>query len=266
MNKIGFIGSGNMGGAIISAVCRCTDPSSVYIADKDEAKTKALSEETGCNVSDNASVAQSCGMIFLGVKPQMLEEMLAGIRNILAERKDRFVLVSMAAGTEIDTVRRYAGGEYPVIRIMPNLPVMVGEGMTFFCTKGTNDEEVEAFTEAMKMSGSVKSLKEELMDVGSAVAGCSPAYVAMFIEALADGGVMAGLTRADALFFAEQAVAGTAKLLMATGEHPESFKDRVCSPGGTTIAGVKALEDRGMRSAVINACCASLDRTKEISK
>lgn len=266
MYKYGFIGAGNMGGAIINAVAKCVDPSSMYISDRSEEKTTGLSSTTGCVISDNEKVAAECDMIFLGVKPQMMEEVLSGIKDILRERKERFVLVSMAAGTDIATIRRLAGGDYPVIRIMPNLPVLVGEGMTFYCTADATEDDVMIFREAMKMSGAVCGIKEELIDVGSAVAGCSPAYVAMFIEALADGGVMAGLTRSDALFFAEQAVAGTAKLLIASGAHPEEFKDRVCSPGGTTIAGVKALEDKGFRSAVISACCASLDKTKELTK
>ena len=191
----------------------------------------------------------------------MLEALFAEIRDTLSARSDRFVLVSMAAGTSMEKVQHLAGGDYPVIRIMPNTPVSIGEGMILYaCSKEVTQEEKNAFLEAMAAAGRFSPLEEKLIDAGSAVSGCGPAFVDLFIEALADGGVACGLPRAQALEFAAQMTAGSARLILESGRHPGELKDAVCSPGVTSIQGVRTLEEEGFRAAVINAVIAAYEK------
>ena len=265
--KIGFIGIGNMGGALLRAVCEKLGGEGIAVADMDESKTAAASAEFGCAVSNAAEIAAEAEYIFLGVKPQVMGVMLAGIKDVLRDRETTPVLVSMAAGLTIETIREMAGGDYPVIRIMPNIPASVGEGMILYaCTDNVTAEQTAFFCEFMEKSGELDRISENLIDAGSAVSGCGPAFAAMFIEALADGAVTCGLPRQKALLYAEQMVIGTAKYLMETGMHPGQLKDNVTSPGGTTIRGVKALEDGGLRSAAMEAVIAAYERTLELAK
>ena len=158
-----------------------------------------------------------------------------------------------------------AGGDYPVIRIMPNMPAAVGEGVIFYaCSENCEKADVEAFLSYMAPAGRLFALEERLQDAGSAVAGCGPAFAAMFLEALADGGVACGLPRADAVRYAAQMMLRTAKMVLDTGEHPGALKDRVCSPGGSTIQGVRALETAGMRGAVFNAVIAAYEKNRDL--
>lgn len=266
MNKtFGFIGTGNMGGALAKAAVK-TLRSAVVLSDKAEDKAAALAAELGCQSESVARVAETCDYIFLGVKPQIMKLLFEEIAPILANRKDNFVLVSMAAGVEIESIRRMAGADYPVIRIMPNTPASVGEGMILYATAGVTEEETDIFCQAMAQAGRLCPLAENLIDAGSAVSGCGPAYVCLFIEALADGGVACGLPRQQALELACQTLLGTAKLVQQTGQHPGALKDAVCSPGGSTIAGVTALENGGFRAAVMNAVCDAFFRTQELGK
>lgn len=265
--KIGFIGIGNMGGALLRAVCSKLGGEGIAVADMDESKTSAASAEFGCDVCKAAEIAAEAEYIFLGVKPQVMGIMLEGIKNSLAEREAKPILVSMAAGLTIGTIREMAGGDYPVIRIMPNIPASVGEGMILYaCTDNVTAEEEAFFCSFMEKAGELDRIPENLIDAGSAVSGCGPAFAAMFIEAMADGAVACGLPRGKALLYAEQMVIGTAKYLMETGMHPGQLKDNVTSPGGTTIRGVKALEDGGLRSAAMEAVIAAYERTLELAK
>ena len=261
--KYGFIGCGNMGGALIRCAAKSAKKNEILIADKDAAKCSALKKECDVVISDNKCIATTCDYIFLGVKPQYLSEMLAEIKDELKARKGRFVLVSMAAGTPIDRIKELAGN-FPVIRIMPNLPVAVGEGMVLYDSKDVKSAELKNFLAVMKMAGVLCPLEEKLIDAGSAISGCGPAYVFMFIEALADGGVYCGLPRDKAQLMAAQTLLGSAKLLMETGKHPEELKDAVCSPAGTTIAGVMALEEGSFRSDAADAVIAAYERTLEL--
>ena len=189
------------------------------------------------------------------------------IGPVLAGRKDRFVLVTMAAGLTMERIAAMAGGDYPVIRIMPNTPCAVGEGVILCdANERVTEEELTEFMDDMSGAGVVDRLEERLIDAGSAVSGCGPAFVCLLLEALADGGVACGLPRRKALLYAAQMVKGTAALQLATGEHPGAMKDAVCSPGGTTIAGVRALEERGFRSAAMDAVIAAVEKTKELGK
>ena len=264
--RYGFIGCGNMGGAVARAVCRGVGPENVALANRTPAKAEALAEALGCRAATNDVVAQDCDVIFLGVKPQMMADMLAGIAPILAKRSGRFVLVTMAAGLSMARVREMAGGAYPIIRIMPNTPVSLGAGMIQYCTSNVTAEEEAEFLKLMAPAGRLDAVPESLIDAASCVSGCGPAWVYQFIEALADGGVACGLPRAKAQEYAAQMVLGSAKLVLESGQHPGALKDAVCSPGGSTIQGVRVLEEKGLRGAVMDAVIASYNKTKEMGK
>ena len=260
MLTLGFIGTGNMGGALAQAAAK-NNNNRLLLANRHPEKAQRLREKIGGELTDSRSAAAKADYIFLGVKPQMLEALFAEIRDTLSARSDRFVLVSMAAGTSMEKVQRLAGGDYPVIRIMPNTPVSIGEGMILYaCSKELRQEEKNAFLEAMAAAGRFSPLEERLIDAGSAVSGCGPAFVDLFIEALADGGVACGLPRAQALEYAAQMTAGSARLIQESGRHPGELKDAVCSPGGTTIQGVRTLEEAGFRAAVMNAVIAAYEK------
>ena len=261
----GFIGTGNMGGALARAAAKAGV--SITLADQNKEKAAALAYELGCVSTDVQTLAENCDLIFLGVKPQVMGSMLSEIAPALADRQDGFVLVSMAAGVAIEDIRAMAGNAYPVIRIMPNIPVSAGAGVILYdTTDNVSAEALESFREGMRFAGLLDPLPEKLIDAGSAVSGCGPAFVSMFIEALADGGVACGLPRDKALAYAAQTVAGTAQMLLDSGMHPGQLKDAVCSPGGSTIAGVRALEQGGFRACAMDAVDAAFDRTKELGK
>ena len=264
--KIGFIGTGNMGGALASAAAK-SGKVDILLANRTAEKAQALAEAIGARVCDNAAAAGEADHLFLGVKPQMMAGMLAGIAPVLKARAEKPMLISMAAGLTIETIQTMAGGNYPVIRIMPNMPAAVGEGVIFYaCSENCEKADVEAFLSYMAPAGKLFALEEKLHDAGSAVAGCGPAFAAMFLEALADGGVACGLPRAAAIQYAAQMMLGTAKMVLETGEHPDVLKDRVCSPGGTTIQGVRALETAGLRGAVFNAVIAAYEKNADLKK
>ena len=267
METIGFLGCGNMGGAIARAVCKAADPKKVYLANRTTAKAQALAKELGCKVATNAEVAAECDLIFLAVKPQMMEALLAPLKFSLDERPSRFVLCSMAAGLSIARIQEMAGEDFPVIRIMPNTPAAIGEGMILYtATEDVTAEELEAFLQGMSAAGRLTALEERLIDAGSAVSGCGPAFLSLFLEALADGGVSCGLPRQKALAYAAKMAEGTAKLMLETNQHPGAMKDAVCSPAGSTIAGVRALEEHGFRAAAMDAVIAAMERNRELGK
>ncbi len=259
MAVMGFIGTGNMGGALARAAAK--GGNQLLLANRHPEKAQALADEIGGEVCDNARVAREAEFIFLGVKPQMMADMLEEIKPWLARRKDRFFLVSMAAATSIARIQELSGGAYSVIRIMPNTPCAIGEGMILYtCGEGVDKDVEKVFLDAMAAAGRFAPLAEKLIDAGSSVAGCGPAFVDLFVEALADGGVACGLPRAQAMEFAAQMVLGSAKLILESGKHPGALKDAVCSPGGTTIQGVRALEKGGFRSAVMEAVLAAYEK------
>lgn len=264
--QIGFLGCGNMGGAIARAVCRAAAPSSVYLANRTAAKAQALAAQLSCRTADNRQVAANCQLIFLAVKPQMMEQLLQSLQPVFAARQDRFVLCTMAAGLSIARIRQMAGGDWPVIRIMPNTPAAVGAGMIQYCAEAITEAEQAEFCRVMAPAGRLDPLPENLIDAASCVSGCGPAWVYQMIEALADGGVACGLPRAKAQEYAAQMVLGSAQMVLESGSHPGALKDAVCSPGGSTIQGVRVLEQHGMRGAVMDAVIAAFDKTKEMGK
>ena len=253
MATFGFIGTGNMGGALARAARKRLSGGEILLANRTAAKAEELAEELGCQAADNAVVAAKADYIFLGV-----------IGPVLAARKGRFVLVSMAAALTISDLRARGCGDWPLIRIMPNTPSAIGEGVIFYTCDGVTPEEEAGFLENMAGAGRLLPLDDHLMDAGSAVAGCGPAFVDLFIEAMADGGVACGLTRPMALECAAQTLIGTARLMLETGRHPGALKDAVCSPGGATIQGVRALEAGGFRSAVMEAVIAAYEKSAEM--
>ena len=263
--QFGVIGTGNMGGALARAVCKTVNAKEVLLSDMSAVKAQLLAEELGCSYGDNVAVCSSARFIFLGVKPQVMEQTIKSIMPILDKRQDRFVLVTMAAGLKISDISAMCGRNYPIIRIMPNTPVSVGKGMILYtASDDVFMDEIGEFCDALKLAGRIDRLDEKLIDAASAVSGCGPAFVYMFCEALADAGVECGLPRAKALEYASQTLLGSAELLLSSGKHPAVLKDEVCSPGGTTIAGVHALEENGFRGAAMNAVKAAFDKTKKL--
>lgn len=267
--RIGFIGCGNMGGAL----ARCTAKGigrvhcgELFLSDVLPAKEEKLANVTAGTVWSNGSIAEKCDLLFLAVKPQMLKDLMKEISPILNSRTDRFVLVSMVAGMEIKRVQEFAGGAFPVIRIMPNTAAAVGAGMIQFCCSGVTGEETEAFLSLMKDAGAFDEIPEKLIDAASAVSGCGPAYLCLALEGMADGGVALGLPRDKAIRYAAQTIFGLGKLAMETGLHPGILKDQVTSPGGTTIQGVRALENFSVRAAFMEAVIASFEKTEELKE
>ncbi len=263
--EFGFIGVGNMGGALATALCRQVGGENVLISRKNTALLPAQAETLGCHHGTVAQVAETCHFIFLGVKPQMLQGVFAEIAPILQTRTTPFVLVSMAAGVTIERLETMAGLSCPIIRLMPNTPVGIGQGMTLYCANQTVSQgDLTICLDALAQSGQLDPLPEHLFDIGTVVAGCSPAFVDLFVEALADGGVACGLPRAKAMEYAARALAGSANLILESGRHPGDLKDAVCSPGGSTIQGVRALEKGGFRSNVIEAVTAAYNKTQNL--
>ena len=264
MPTIGFIGTGNMGGALARAAARRPD-NRVLLFNRTQAKAEALAAEIGAEAVDQARAVAEADFLFLGVKPQMLPVLAETLGPLLRARASRVVLVSMAAGTPVDALLKLLGGSWPVLRIMPNTPVSVGQGMILY-SPGPNVTEGEerAFLTAMESAGRFLRLEERLIDAGSSVSGCGPAFADLFLEALADGGVACGLSRAQALEMAAQMLVGSAALYLESGRHPGALKDAVCSPGGTTIQGVRVLEQRGFRGAVMDAVIAAYEKNGDL--
>lgn len=264
-SQIGMIGTGNMGSAVALAINSGSFEGSFQLSNRSREKAAQLADRLkNAEVVDNDRVAARCDLIFLAVKPQMMNEVLQNIAPVLAERTDRFVLVTMAAGLSCQRICEMAGASYPVIRMMPNTPAMIGCGVTQYCGLGATEEELSAFAKLLAPSGLVDPIPEKLIDAAAAVSGCGPAFVYEFIEALADGGVHCGLPRKAAQLYAAKMVAGAAEMVLATGKHPGELKDAVCSPGGTTICGIQALEESAFRAAAMNAVIAAYEKTEEL--
>ena len=260
--KYGFIGCGNMGGALARALALST--TDFAITDR-SGKAIALAAEIPCGYLSAAEIAENCESIFLGVKPHMMKDVLAPLQPVLAEKKP--LLITMAAGLTMAQIEEFAGCEIPVIRIMPNTPVSIGKGVIQYCANDlVTREMLNDFLRDLRHAGVLDPLEERLIDAGSAISGSGPAYVYMFIEALADGAVACGIPRAKAMEYAAATVIGAGEMVLATGQHPGALKDAVCSPGGSTIAGIRALENHGFRAAAMEAVIATYNRNKELGK
>ena len=260
--KYGFLGCGNMGGAIARALAKKTTDFS--ITDR-SGRAIGLAVELCCGYSSAEEIAENAQRIFLAVKPQMMAGALKNLQPML--EKNRPVLITMAAGLTMEQIQQMAGCALPVIRIMPNTPVAVGQGLTLYCANELVSPEILAdFLSDMEFSGILDPVEEKLFDAAGTVSGCGPAYFYMFIEAMADGAVACGVPRAKAMQYAAATMAGAARMVQETKKHPGELKDAVCSPGGSTIAGVKALEDGAFRSTVMNCVMAACKRNSELGK
>ena len=265
MNKIGFIGCGNMGKAMIAGILDAgiVSADSIMASCLTPSKLEKIQNTYGIlTTCRNKEVAAFADLIFLAVKPQYYETVIAEIKDELTEDK---ILVSIAPGRKLAWFEENAGETCKIIRTMPNTPSMVKEGMMGICVNSkVTEQELEQFQRICNSFSKTEVVPEHLMDVVTAVSGSSPAYVYIFIEAMADAAVEGGMPRSQAYTFAAQAVLGSAKMVLETGIHPGQLKDNVCSPGGTTIQAVRVLEEKGMRAAVMDAMRACLDKSKNM--
>lgn len=263
--KIGFIGLGNMARAIIGGMLRegIASREDILGSAKTQKTRDAVKKEYGIDVrSTNRAVAEGADVLILAVKPQFLEGVIAEIGDMVGEET---LVLSIAAGKTLSWLSDAFGRPLALVRCMPNTPALVGEGCTGVCVNDKVTEEQLSYSlRLMGSFGKAILVEERLMDAVGAVSGSSPAYVFLFIEAMADAGVAAGMPRAQAYEFAAQAVLGSAKLVLETGKHPGELKDMVCSPGGTTIEGVKVLEKAGFRGAVMDALLATVEKSRKL--
>lgn len=263
--KIGFIGCGNMGTAMMQGIldsgkCKKED---IMISCRTQATLEEKKKAFGVEITtDNRKVAEFAKILFLAVKPQFYAEVVDEIKDVLTEEQ---IIISIAPGKTLAWFTEQIGRELKVIRTMPNTPAMVAEGMTGMCPGAkVTEEEVETIRDLFSGFSKTEVITENLMDVVTAVSGSSPAYVFMFIEAMADAAVAGGMPRSQAYTFAAQAVLGSAKMVLETGKHPGELKDMVCSPAGTTIQAVRVLEEKGMRSSVFEAMMKCLDISRNM--
>lgn len=265
--KIGFIGCGNMGQAMIGGIVQSgiTSPENIITSDMNESFLQGVKDKYGIQTSsDNNAVASFSDILILAVKPNIYEKV---IKEVSSAVKQDVLIVTIAAGIGIDFVEKCFGRDMKVVRTMPNTPALVGEGMSALSKNNrVTEEELKEVISIFESFGKAEVIDEKLMDSIPAVSGSSPAYVFMFIEALADGAVLRGMPRDKAYKFAAQSVLGAAKMVLETGEHPGSLKDKVCSPGGTTIEAVYTLEMNNFRGTVISAMESCTKKAIEMSK
>ena len=263
--KIGFIGCGNMGQAMLSGMLDSgkVKAEQFIVSDKSLEARVNLQKKYGVDVAETTTeVAMISDVLFLAVKPQYYEEVIEEIKQSIWSEK---IVVSIAPGKTLAWLEEKIGKPAKIIRTMPNTPALVKEGMMGMCPNGqVTEEELHMVSNLCTSFSKVEIVTENLLDVVTAVSGSSPAYVFMFIEAMADAAVEGGMPRKQAYTFASQAVLGSAKMVLETGIHPGELKDMVCSPGGTTIQAVRVLEEKGMRAAVMDAMKACLDKSRNM--
>lgn len=265
MGKLGFIGCGNMAKAIMGGIIssKAVAAGDIMASDVYEAGLAAAAADLGIRTTtSNVEVARNSRIVFLAVKPHMVKGVIQEISPILAADA---IVVSIAAGQTVKGMEEFFGREAKIVRTMPNTPALVGEGMTAVCPNSrVTAAELEEVRALLTSFGKCEIVAESLMDAEVAVAGSGPAYVFMFIEALADAAVLEGMPRDKAYTFVAQTVLGSAKMVLELGRHPGLLKDMVCSPAGTTIEAVAVLEERGFRGAVIEAVRAAARRSREL--
>ncbi len=264
---VGFIGSGNMGEALIKGLLAVglVPPESIYATDVRLERLKQLDRQYGIRVlADNRDLVREADVMILAVKPQIIDAVLKEIAGALTARK---LVISIAAGVPTRRIREHLPKGARLVRVMPNTPALVLEGATAIAkADGLQPGDLETVQEIFGAVGKVVVVDEELMDAVTALSGSGPAYVALVVESLADGGVNMGLDRATAMTLAVQTVLGAAKLLLETGTHPGQLKDMVSSPGGTSIAGIAALEEGGVRRTFIRAVERATERSRELGR
>ncbi len=267
MKKIGFIGCGNMAQAMIGGIVKAGRYSSrdIIVSDLNEenlaAAKKKYEIETAAN---NSQCAREADILILAVKPNLYGRVISEIGESVREG---VVIVTIAAGRSIESTEGAFGRRVKVVRVMPNTPSLVGEGMSSLCVNDlVSEEELQEVSGIFESFGRAEVVEEKLMDVVTSVSGSAPAYIYMFIEAMADGAVLDGMPRDKAYMMAAQTVLGAAKMVVETGRHPGQLKDEVCSPGGTTIEAVATFEEKGLRNAVITAMRRCTEKSREMSK
>ncbi len=251
--KTAFIGCGNMASAIIGGILSSgiSVPGDLMASDSSPAAQERIRNRLKIACVTNMEAASGADILFLSVKPQYYEEVIEEIRDAVRQET---VIVTIAPGKTLSWLREQFGRDLKIVRTMPNTPAMVKEGMTGVCRNElVTDDDLAQVMAILESFGKAEVVPENLLDVVTSVSGSSPAYVFMLIEAMADGAVADGMPRAQAYKFAAQAVLGSAKMVLETGSHPGVLKDMVCSPGGTTMEAVRVLEEKGFRSAVIEA-------------
>ncbi len=263
--KIGFIGLGNMAGAMIGGMIekKIFDRTQIIGADASETAILKASENFEITVTgDNREVVKQAKIIVLSVKPQFYETVITGIRDLVREDQ---MIITIAPGKTLSWLQTQFGRKLKLVRCMPNTPALVGEGCTGVCpSEAVTTEEKDFVLKLLGSFGKAYVVAEHMMDAVVAVSGSSPAYVFMMIEAMADEAVLEGMPRSLAYEFAAQAVLGSAKMVLETGKHPGELKDMVCSPGGTTIEAVKILEEKGFRASLMDAMKACADKSKSL--
>lgn len=266
MKKIGFIGAGNMGYPLLMGAVKLYGAENVTFRCATEKSNRRICESTGVELTETiADLVKNSECVVLAVKPQFFGEVLPVIKE---NTFDGQMVISLAPGVTVEYLSGSTGGKTKIVRTMPNTPAMVGEGMTAVCYGGNDFTAVEKkmVTDLFESVGKIVELPERLMDASVVASGSSPAFMYMFMEALADGAVKFGLPRAQAYEMVAQTMIGAGKMLLETGEHPGKLKDNVCSPGGTTIAAVAALEEAGFRNAIIKACDACYEKATSMKK
>ena len=268
MNKtIGFIGSGNMAKAMIGGIVKSglIAPNDITASDLKESSLEAMNKEFGINTTtDSKEVVKNSDIVVVAVKPNVYDVVLESVKELITSDK---IIVTIAAGKTVKSIEDVIGNDKKIVRTMPNTPALVNEGMSALCkNKNITDEELEIVKAIFNAFGKAEVVDEYLIDAVIGASGSAPAYVFMFIEAIADAVVLNGMPRDKAYTFVAQAVMGSAKMVLETGKHPGELKDMVCSPGGTTIEAVKTLETEGFRGAVMKAVCDCVDKSKSMSK
>ena len=263
--KLGFIGTGNMAGAIMGGIIRneIFKPEEIIGADISKESRSKVQSAYGINVTeDNKKAASESEVLVLSVKPQYYAETIKEIKDCVREDQ---LIITIAPGKTLKWLEEQFEKKVKIVRAMPNTPALVGEGMTAACANdAVTEEEKEYALKILRSFGKVEIVAENMIDAVVAVSGSAPAYVFMFIEAMADAAVAGGMPRQQAYKFAAQAVLGSAKMVLETGKHPGELKDMVCSPAGTTIQAVRVLEEKGMRSSVIEAMMKCLDISRNM--
>ena len=262
--KIGFIGTGVMGGALARAVSK--SEKNILLSNVPQDSAAALANELGCEYGDNIKVASECEYILLAVKPQIIGDVLSEIAPALNARKDNFGIITIAAGVPVNAIRAKTGVNCPVIRLMPNTPVLVGKGVILCVFNGADNTRKQEFYDIFKFAGVCDEIDEADIDAAGALTGCGPAFAYMVMNSLAKGAENCGIATEKAKKYAELTVLGAAELAYKSGEDLEKLKEAVCSPKGTTIEGVNLLEERKIRPAFADAVNASYKRSLELGE
>lgn len=263
--KLGFIGAGNMGSAILNGILKegFLTADQIAIADKQAAQCAQFASQGVCVMQDNKTLVDACECVLLAIKPIYTAQV---IEEVYEQLQGKFV-ISIVAGWTYDMLSGALPQSTRFVRVMPNTPLAVGEGMSLLSLRSRCTDDEFAFAKQIFASaGKVAEVEDHVFVAATSINGCGPAFVYQFIEALADGGVRYGVPRAIAYELAAQTLIGAAKMVQETGDHPGKLKDAVCSPGGTTIEGVYALEKGGMRAAVMDALGATIEKTMKLSK